>query len=167
MSRKGLPTEVRRGFTLIEIIVAVVIAAMMALVVGFVVNAGMEGWFFMKGQRAITMEARGVMKRMVREIRKTKGDAESVIIFTPTRYKFEDIDSNIIDYQKNGSNLERNGVVLLRNLASSGGLEFVYLDASGDAATLEENIRTIRITILVEEGDNRVRLRSAASIRNR
>ncbi len=137
----------KKGFTLVEIVMAITIAGIIVSIFAVVINSGMGVWFLIKGQRSIMMETRGVMKRMVREIRINK-DAR-------------------IYYQQDGMDLKRNGLVLLENLASPGGLEFVYLDASGEVTAIDEDIRTIRITIIVEEGDNRVRLRGAASIRNR
>ncbi len=137
----------KAGFTLIEIIMAVAIAGVIVTTFAVVINSGMGVWFLIKGQRSIMMETRGVMKRMVREIRMTK-DART-------------------NYQQDGTDLKRDGLVLLENLASPGGLEFVYLNSSGEVTALDAAIRTVQITIIVEEGDNRVRLRGAAGIRNR
>jgi len=176
MNKRGLPrakwracrATKSRGFTLIEMIMAITIAGVIASIFAIVINSGMGSWFFIKGQRSIMMETRGAMKRMTREIRRTKDSSSSSILnFTSTRYRFKDVDDTTIDYQQDGTDLERNGTVLLQDLANSGGLSFVYLDASGGAAGFVEDIRTVQITIIVEEGDNRVRLRSAAGIRNR
>lgn len=158
----------KKAYTLIEIIMAVSVAAVIAAVIAFVINAGMENWFFIKGQKRIMMEARGAMKRMVREIRRTKDNSSlNILNFTSTRYRFKDVDNNTIDYWQDGTDLKRTDRVLLRSLAGSGGLDFVYLGKEGAAAGFSEDIRTIQITIKVVEGENRVRLRSAASIRNR
>ena len=114
------------------------------------------------------METRAAMKRMVRDIRRTKDNTDSVILnFTSTRYRFIDVDDNTIDYQRDGNDLEVNGNVLLPDLAVVGGLEFVYLDASGAIAGFAEDIRVVQITLIVEEGTSRIKLRSAASLRNR
>lgn len=156
----------KAGFTLIEIIMAVAIAGIIVSIFAVVINSGIGAWVFIKGQRNIMMETRGVMKRMVREIRRTNS-ADDINAFTSTQYEFDDIDNNRINYQQDGTDLKRNGAVFLSNLASPGGLEFVYLDASGEATALDVAIRTVQITLVVEDGENRVRLRGAAGIRNR
>lgn len=158
----------KKGFTLIEIIMAIMIAGVIASIFGAVINSGMGAWFFIRGQRSAMLETSAVMKRMIREIRMTNGNFDSsILIFTSTQYKFKDVNDATIDYQQDSTDLERNGTVLLENLASPGGLEFVYLNSSGNPTTAKSTIRTIRIKLIVEEGDNRVRLQSAAGIRNR
>ncbi len=158
----------KKAYTLMEIVISVAIAGIVAGVFAIVINAGMENWFLLKGQKRIMMETRAAMQRMLREIRITRDTSDTGILnFTSTRYRFRDINNNTIDYQRDGSDLERNNRVLLENLAASGGLEFVYLDASGETTAVRGNIRSVRVTLIVQEGDNRVRLRSAASIRNR
>jgi prepilin-type N-terminal cleavage/methylation domain-containing protein len=158
----------RQGFTLIEIIMAMVIAGVIASIFGVIINSGMGAWFFVKGQQKIMMETGAVMKRMVREIRMTSGNFDSsILIFTEAQYKFKDVNNNTIDYRKNGANLERNGAILLQNLAGSGGLRFVYLNSGGNPTTAKSAIRAVQIKLTVEEGENRICLQSAAGIRNR
>ncbi|MFC1571383.1 PilW family protein [Candidatus Margulisiibacteriota bacterium] len=156
----------KKGLTLIEMIIATLVAGIIVGIFAVVINSGMDAWFFIKGQKSIMSETRAVLKRMVREIRRTK-DADNILTFTTTNYEFNDIEDNTIDYQQDGTNLERNDAALLTNLASSDGLEFVYLDANGNVAASEGDIRTVQITIIVHDGDNEVRLRSAAGLRNR
>ena len=155
-----------KGYTLVELIIAVVIAGVIYSVFAQVINSGFDAWFFLKGQRTIMTDVRLVMKRMVRQIRTTAG-ADNIIAFTATRYHFRNFNNEEIDYQQNGSDLEQNGSVLLSNLDSASGLEFVYLDAAGNVTADKAGIRTIQITLVVKEGRNLVRLRSAAGIRNR
>jgi len=158
----------KHAYTLIELVISIAVAGIIAGVFAIVINAGMDTWFFVKGQRRLTMQTRGVMQRMVREIKRTKDNSDSSILnFTSTRYRFKDVDNTTIDYQQDGTDLERDGLGLLKNLANPDGLNFVYLDAAGVAAAHAEDIRAVQITIIVVDGSNRARLRSAASIRNR
>jgi hypothetical protein len=55
--------------------------------------------------------------------------------------------------------------VLLGNLAANG-LQFSYYDNGGAAATLARAIKVVNISLIVQQGSNRVRLQSAAGIRN-
>lgn len=157
-----------RGFTLIEIIMAIVLAGIIASVFAAVINSGMDTLFFLRGQKSSMADARSVLKRMEREIRRTKSASSTDILnFTSTYYRFREVDNAVIDYQQAGTDLQRNGAVILQNLASAGGLNFSYLNSSGGTTTSAEAISLVRIAIIVEEGNNRVRLRSAARIRNR
>ncbi|MDI6731759.1 MAG: prepilin-type N-terminal cleavage/methylation domain-containing protein [Candidatus Margulisbacteria bacterium] len=158
----------KKGFTLIEMIAAIVIAGIIASVFAVVINSGMDALIFMRGQKSGMADARSVMKRMVREIRKTKSASSTDILnFTVSYYRFRDTDDNVIGYQQVGSNLLRNGSVVLTDLASANGLSFSYFNSSGGTTVTAEAIRQVKISIIIEEGSNRVRLQSAAGIRNR
>ncbi len=146
----------------------IVIVGIIASIFAVVFNSGMLAWFFMKDQKGMMMETRSVMKRMVREIKTTKDtDSSDILNFESSRYRFVDINDNTIDYQQSGTNLLRNGAVLLNNLAAPGGLQFSYLNSSGAVTSSRAFIRTVRITLFAQSGNNAVRLQSAASIRNR
>lgn len=155
----------KQGITLIELIVAITLVAIIAAVISFVVNSGLMSWLFMREQKEIMAQTRSALQRMVREIRRTNS-TDGIIIFNATEYEFRDIAGQQIEYAKDGADLERNNEVILENLDSSG-LSFVYLNKYGSVEANKDDIRTIQITLIVQKGDNRVRLRSAASIRNR
>ncbi len=157
----------KKGFTLIELIMAIVIAGVLIGAFSAVINTGINIYLFVGGQKTLMMETRGAIKRMVREIRRTKDTtAASIVTFTATEYEFKDIDDTTIEYKQVGTNLERNTAVLLEHLQNPGGLEFEYLDASGATTATREDIRAVRITLIVVDGDNRIRLQSSARIRN-
>jgi len=156
----------RAGFTLIELIAATVITAIIVVVISFIINAGMDAWFFLNEQNRMMHDARDAMQRMQREIKRT-ASSESIATFLATEYAFTDVDGNSINFQKSGTDLERNGAVLLTDLTSADGLEFVYLNELGvvTAATLE--ISTVQITMKLAKGANQVSLQSSASIRSK
>lgn len=160
------PTR-KRGFTLIEAVIAIAVAGIVVSVLAVVINSGLHAWFFIKGQRNYLAESRGAVKRMTREMRGIKNNSDGIIVFTSSRFQFKDASENTIEYRQNGTNLERNSVVLLENLANPGGLAFNYLTASGGVAATKEAIRTIQIELAVSSGNNQVRLKGAAGIRNR
>jgi prepilin-type N-terminal cleavage/methylation domain-containing protein len=158
----------RAGVTLIEMIMVIMIVGIISSIFAVVFNGGMSGWFFMKDQKGMMMETRAVMKRMIREIKTTKNnDSGSILNFEMTRYRFVDVNNNTVDYQKSGTNLLRNGSVILDNLDANGGLQFYYFNSSGAQTSSREFIRTVRVVLFTQSGNNSVRLQSAAGIRNR
>jgi len=157
----------KRGFTLIEIVIAITLAGLLGLAFSHLIGAGMNAWFLLKTQNALVTEANSSMQRMVREIKRTKDNGASIITYDPTQYKFVDIDDNPIDYQKEGTNLNRNDKVLLNNLASADGLAFVYLDRNGAVTGTKSQIQTVQITLKLEDDYGLLKLRSAANIRYR
>lgn len=157
----------RRAYTFVELVMVIVIAGIVAAIFAVVITTGIDSWVFMKGQKRVMADTRSAMKRMAREIRITKSVPAGVLGFSSTEYDFRDINGSRIEYRKSGSNLLRNGLVLLQNLESSGGLEFVYLDSQGAGTTVINQIRIIQITLRVQDSSNRSRLRSAAAVRNR
>ena len=156
----------KNGFTLIEVIMGMAITAIIVVVISFVINTGMDSWFFMNEQGKMMADVRSAVRRMQREINRTASN-ESISTFSSAEYEFVDVDNNTINYQMNATNLERNNILLLENLAPSEGLEFVYLDENGIETSSKEGIRTIQFTIKVSKGTNQVLLRSSAGIRNK
>lgn len=81
-------------------------------------------------------------------------------------YNFTDTNNNSIDYLMSGTNLLRNNKVLLDNLAVNGS-NFSYLNASGETTAVLGKIKIVQISVVLQSGNNRVRLQSAAGIRNK
>jgi prepilin-type N-terminal cleavage/methylation domain-containing protein len=164
MNKKGRACR-QAGFTLIEIIIAMVVTGVIFTVFALIINTAMQSWAFMRDQKSVAAEARSAMQRMVREIRRTR-DGSGITTLEAADYGFVDVDGGNIEYAQSGTDLQRNGVVMLENL-DTGGLSFVYLDGSGVETTVEGEVRCVRISLVAEDGGNRVRLRASAGIRNR
>ena len=158
----------KKGYTLIELVIAILLAGIIVGVLGLVVNSGMDAWFFVRSQGKGMMETRSAMNRVVREIRSIKGNANSnILVFNDSRFRFLDINDAIIDYEQDGNDLLRNDVVILNNLLDPGGLSFTYLNSAGNPTTAKSAVRCVRIKLRVVDGSNQVRLQSSASLRNR
>lgn len=154
----------QKGFTLIETIMVMVIVGFIAAFLSTVIYGGINSWLFLKGQAGMMADTSNALRRMVREVRLTSDN--NITAATTTEYAFTDKNNNAIDYKMVGTDLQRNGAVLLNNL-SANGLIFNYLDNGGGVATSVNTVRTIQISIVAQNGNNRVRLQSAAAIRNK
>lgn len=157
----------RSGVTLIELLITIAIVAVVVSVLAVVINSGLQAWFFIRGQREFMMDGRSALKRLVKEIRRIKSPADGLVVFTADQLHFRDIDDEVIIYTRSGTRLVRNGAVLLDNLEDPGGLVFTYLNSAGQPTTSREAIRLIGIELSLFGGDNRVRLKGAAGVRNR
>lgn len=153
----------KRGFTLVELIMAVVIAGIVSIIFAAVINGAMQSWLFLRDQRQMVTDAGSVMMRIVREIRRCNGTA-NIQAFNSGQFQFVDIDGNTVNFQLNGPNVQRNGVTLINNVS---GLNFTYLDLIGAVTAARDSIRTVQITLLVNNGVRNARLQGAAAIRER
>lgn len=156
-----------RGFSLTELIMVMAVAGIIAVIFSLVIYSGLDTWLFLRGQKRLMAETSSALRRMVREIKRTRGTTDAdILTFTATRYQFRDMNNTLIDFQKVGSNLNRNNAVLLENLPADG-LAFVYWDKNGAVTIEKSDIRTIGITLKTASGGNIINLRSAAGLRIR
>lgn len=152
----------KRGFTLLEMVMVLALVGIVALILSQVIYSGMNSWFFIKEQKSMMTDASSAMRRMVREIRL----ANSITTFASSECQFTDISGAAINYRQVGSNLQRNSEIMLQCVAVNG-LQFSYLDSQGGAAASASTIRSIQIVLTTQNGSNRVALLSSASIRKR
>jgi hypothetical protein len=141
--------------------------AVVVSVLAVVISSGLRAWFFIRGQREFMMDGRSAIKRMVKEIRRVKDPADGLLTFNSGALRFRDIDEQEIIYTQSGVDLTRNGAILLSSLKSPGGMTFSYLDSLGQPTASRESVRLIRIDLFITEGENQVRLRGSAGVRNR
>ena len=153
------------GFTLVELILVIVTVGIIAAVLTPFISSAVDSWFFTSTEREIVFSARLAMNRMVREIRQIKNTA-SITTFTSTAFTFQDINDTNINFQQTGSSLERNSYELTGKLQDPGGLEFTYLDSDGNSTETSDDIRMVRIKLILLLGDNSITIQSLARFRN-
>jgi len=156
----------RQGFTLIEIIIVIILTGLITLVFSQVVVGGMKAWLFLKGQKQLSMETDTALRRITREIRSAPNHDAAIITYNATQCAFVDGSGNTVNYSQSGTDLLRNNEVMLKNLSSTDGLRFAYLNATGEAATSKNQIYSVVITLKTEQGTGRSTLRSTAGLRN-
>lgn len=155
----------KKGFTLIEIIMVVVILAVVSFIFGAFITTAIDSWVFVKTREDALSSARKSIIRMTREMRRIKKPVH-IITATTTECQFVDIGEGIVDFKQNGTNLLRNDVVLATGVVDPGGLVFTYLDEDGNPTSVKQDIRSIRIKLNIQREEQDIKLESAVRIRN-
>ncbi len=158
----------KKGFTIIELIIALMIGTIFAYISSVIIGNMFASWFFVKDQTYDQMEGRTVVKRMIREIRSTRDTtASSIVTFTSREYSFVNVNNTAINFKQNGTYLFRNLDVIASGLDSLNGLNFEYLDSSSEATIDRARIRAVRVTLIIKHGTNQTKFRASGAIRNR
>jgi len=155
----------RRGYTLIEAIMVIMILAIIGFGFGNFIITSMQSAVFISGRETVTNTARSAMNRMVAELMKINRP-QNIIIAATAECQFRDLDSSLIDFKQSGTNLLRNSDILATGLGSPEGLRFTYLNQSGSVTGVIQNIRSIRVWLYLASAGRVATLESSARIRN-
>lgn len=146
----------KKGFTLIEVIMAIVLASVLALLVGPLLGVAIQSYLFHSDRVGLQESSDLAHARMSREIRRVKND-QSFVTATSDTLTFVNNDNQQIRYRLNGNSITRTQdaqaeTVLVDNIQTNG-LTFTYYDENGNEissftpATIS-NIRGIEIRIV-------------------
>jgi prepilin-type N-terminal cleavage/methylation domain-containing protein len=159
------------AFTLIELIMVMVIIGILFGMGGPLAIQLIDSFQWSIYRKDLSESAEVTLRRMTREIRRLQDDT-SVITANATTYRFTDIDSDVIQFQLNGSNLERenNGTTdtLAANVSS---FSFTYFDDSGTSIatpTLSPatDIRFVEIAMTLQSDTNTIDYTTRIKLRN-
>lgn len=161
----------KRGFSLIELIMAIMILGIIAGVGAPLIIEVSEAWIFQTQRKELSESARIAMDRMIREIRRIL-DRASVITANSTTFQFIDIDNRNITFGISGTVLTRsvNGIPyrLASNISS---LSFTYYDSAGAVIATptlnpaQTDIRRIAIDLTFSLGNQQLSFSSSVSPR--
>ncbi len=154
----------KKGFTLIEAVIAITIATIIALVVAVYIREGFSAWEFLSGQKNMALASRAAMNRVVKELRRIR-QSTNITTHTTKEITFIDVESDTVTFSQSGSNLLRGSDILLENLQDPCGLAFTYHDASGAETAIPAQMSFVRCRLITVKGDNKYMLESAARIR--
>jgi len=156
----------KRGFTLIELIMVIVLVGIIAGVIAPFMGNAFTYWALVRNEREAIATARMALARMTREIRHIE-EVTSIDTFTATQFEFDrvkpDQTMDDVDFELSGDTILRNSQELADNVSS---LAFAYLDADGNTTATQADIRMVQITLTVTVGEVSVTLQSLARFRN-
>jgi len=116
----------KEGFTLVEVVLAITLVALMATVGAYAFSPVLDTWLIGSSRGQAANSTSYALNRMMNEIAQLK-DAQSVLTATANQFEFIDVDDNTIDYSLSGTNLMRNGNILARGVQA---LAFSYWDVN-------------------------------------
>jgi prepilin-type N-terminal cleavage/methylation domain-containing protein len=125
-------TNNSRGFTLVEIIVAIVLVGTIAGIAAMIILQGTRSYSDEQSRSDIHYQARLATERIAREVRLVRSCADVTPTVNPsTTLTFTDINGAGITFSRTvGNDLMRNADVVAQNVTA---LQISYLDISGTA----------------------------------
>ena len=154
----------RKGFTLIEAVLVIIITLVIALVIAFYIREGFSAWRFLSGQKNLALSTRAAINRVGRELKRVRRNT-NITTHTSKEITFIDVYNNIVTFSQEGTSLMRNSDILLDNLQDPCGLNFSYLDGDGNETDITSDMRSVRCRLTVVKDENRFVLETASRIR--
>ena len=157
----------RRGFTLIEIIITIVVLSIISTLFAAYIRTGIDVWLRLRAENMLQAEGRTAASHILENIRGMQGRA-SITVMTTSEVEFFDGDGVTHNYQiaQSGSDylLNYNGVFLTSYLAPAG-LQFVYLDHDGNQVFSASAVEAIRFRLLLRYGEDPFSIETACRLR--
>lgn len=162
----------QKGFTLIELVMVITIIGILAGIGVPLTNQLVDSFQYTIYRKDLSESADVVLRRMSREIRRLKND-KNVISANATSYRFVDVDNDTIQYQLNGTNLEREYNATTDTLATNiSSFSFSYLDDDGQIITSPQvspqatDIKFVEVNITFSSGNNIINYTTRIKLRN-
>jgi len=164
----------KKGFTLVEFILVIVLTAIIALTLSILIGEVTKTYTFIRVRGTGLSDSRLAIDRMVREIRQI-ASITSIYSATPEILRFGNVNGEVITFEKVGTNLLRNNDLLADNVEV---LNFEYRDINnnvllaavvndpGTPAAEETNIWRIIINLTVTRLNERVKFQDQVHPRN-
>ena len=120
-------TDVRKGVTLIELVVVIIITGIIAGLGSMLIKQVIDSWNTVSSRSETVSQMRIALGRMSRQIRSVN-NMSAVFNASANSIKFTSNDEMNITYNVSGGNLLENGIVLSTDVAR---LNFTYYNSTG------------------------------------
>ena len=154
------------GFTMIELVVAIVLVTIFSVFLGRLLLSGVDAFSFAKERKTALRTARIALLELARDVRQIK-DRSSIGFAGSDSLAFTTVADEIVRYGWNGSRLSRNGVPVARNVEA---FSFGYYKEDGTPLTTPvtdtEAIRVIDVHLTIQVGGQQVELQTRIHPRN-
>ena len=154
------------GFTMIELVVAIVLVTIFSVFLGRLLLSGVDAFNFARERKTALRTARIALFELARDVRQIK-DRASIGFASSDSLAFTTVTDEIVRYGWNSSRLSRNGIPVARNVAS---FSFSYYTEDGTPLDTPvantESIRVIDVHLTVHVSDQQVELQTRIHPRN-
>jgi len=169
----------RKGITLIELVMTMVLMGIVALVVANALSTGVTAFFTTDNRKESLDQGRIALDRMAKEIRNLR-DSDDVNASSATQFCFTDTEGVQINYSYAGTNLRRatgnctagSGATLSANITSFS-FDYIRADGTVDASFVDTDpdnpatdTKKIRITLTSTASGESVSLETEVWPRN-
>lgn len=167
----------KKGVTLIELIMMIVVVGILAAVGSMYIKVTIDLWQFLNFRNEVASQARMALIRIEREIRQTR-DSDSVLTADATRFRFIDMNNITINYCRATANCTCNsaGTYLCRDtsilMPGLTNFIFTYYDSSNQVIASpsvspdKTDIKCIKITFTIQSGNQTKTLSTKVYPRN-
>ena len=136
------------GFTLVEVILALVLVGIVAVMTGLLMQQGVLTYLAQENEANLAGQGRLGIERIAREVRSIRSNTASDLpTMTAGTLSFVDLGGNAITYSASGGTATRNGVVLTSATTST--LGFSYFKQDGTTATSAAQVWVIQVDLVL------------------
>lgn len=154
------------GLSLLEMIIAITVTAIIAGVMGKLLSTGVDTYDFVSSRKDALQDTRMATQRMCREIREITSP-DSIMVATPDSIRFFKMGGQSVTIARSGSNLNLNGYALANNVT---GFLFSYYDDQKNLlqapVSNPSNIWQIKFELTIQVKDHEIRLFNEIKPRN-
>lgn len=154
------------GFTLIEIIVAMVLMGTLAVFIAMFLWYDVNMYQKVVANTDGLQSSRMALQRMASDIRQI-ANQDSIIIANSSALKFDNANDSLVSYLYAGGELRKNSYPFLKNVSA---FQFIYYDESGSSISSPVSdfgqISTVRVSITTNQNGKVLSLNTTIRPRN-
>ncbi|MBI2083292.1 MAG: prepilin-type N-terminal cleavage/methylation domain-containing protein [Deltaproteobacteria bacterium] len=150
-----------KGFTLIELILAMTLLGIIVVVSGVLMGRGVDAFRFVTDRTDVVQQARLAMTRVQKELELLK----EVQVASPDRVVFLDETLSPVEFRLDGTDLRQGNDILASGIQN---LRMTYYQSNGNETSAAPQVRRIHIdmTLQTERGSGTLDLRTDIFPRN-